>query len=212
MIAIFSRSKNIKFDLNTDSLANSRSKFNNNSLVTGTNEQDRLVGGNKDQEIQGYSEDDYLNGAAGADLLRGGKGNDELIGGQGNDTLAGWNGNDILVGVDPTDANPGYQEIDRLQGHGGKDTFVLGDANTVYYNHQGTGAESWQDRAIIKDFSSAKDTIQLHGSADNYQLVAFSSGTKIFYGETGTQFKELIAIVKNVNTNLDLSGSEFTYV
>lgn len=205
-------SSNIKLDLNTDELENASSSINNSSLVTGTSNSDSLIGGNANQEIKGFAGDDYLDGGAGADLLRGGNGDDRLIGGRGNDKIIGWEGDDILIGVDPTKTNRGYQEIDRLSGNGGKDTFVLGDVDGVYYNHGGTRAESWQDRAIIGDFDINQDTIQLHGSPGQYQLVTGSQDTKIFYGETETSFNELIAIVKNVTTDLDLLGSQFTYL
>lgn len=115
-------SNNIKLDLNTDGLETTSltsSEVNNSPLVTGTSNSDLLMGGNANQTIKGFAGNDSLDGGAGADWVRGGNGNDELVGGQGNDRLAGGKGNDILVGVNSTSTNPGYQEVDRLNGHAG---------------------------------------------------------------------------------------------
>ena len=101
--------------------------------------------------------------------------------------------------------------MDRLWGNAGADTFVLGDANGAYYNHGGTLMQGIGDYALIMDFNASKDSIRLHGSADNYKLRGLGSHTGIFYGETGSNPNELIGIVNGISSGLELSGAEFSF-
>jgi hypothetical protein len=107
--------------------------------LIGTNQDDSLDGTEGNDNISGQQGKDTLNGWGGDDTLFGGEGKDELIGGTGDDILGGQgneeNSPDILNGVDPNAVNPGRGEIDTLTGGNGPDTFVLGDANNVYYNN-----------------------------------------------------------------------------
>ena len=96
--------------------------------------------------------------------------------------------------------------MDRLLDNAGADPLVLGDVNGAYYNHR-----SMTDYANILDFKSDEDSIQLHGSADNYKLRGLGSHTGIFYGETGSNLHELIGIVKEISSGLELSGAEFSF-
>ena len=171
-------------------------------LVEGTNGRDRLVGGAGSQIIKGLG---------GRDLLKGGSGNDELIGDRGHDSLRGEHDDDVLIGVNSTLVNPGFGEVDRLWGNAGADTFVLGDANGAYYNHGGTPMQGMGDYAFIMDFNASEDSIQLHGSADNYKLTGSGSYTRIFYGEIGSDPNELIGIVRGSSSGLELSGAEFSF-
>lgn len=124
----------------------------------------------------------------------GGAGNDTLTGNDANNDLNGGAGNDRLTGVDPKDGLAGYGENDTLTGGSGYDTFVLGDSDTAYYNY-GSG------NAIIKDFNSWEDTLQLHGNADNYSVD--SSGGGWFFGSDNTILKyqgEQIATLEGVSS------------
>ncbi len=179
------------FDLNLSS-----SKFayaSNNSSIRGTTGNNKLYGGDTNQE------------------LRGGDGNDTLIGGRGNDLLLGGNGNDVLIGVSIVEANPGYNQLDRLRGDAGIDVFVLGDSDRAYYNHDTTQVAGRADRASILDFNLSQDIIQLHGSASDYQLKVAASGTEILYTANNSGLDELIGFVNGVS-GLDLSSSQFNYV
>ena len=53
--------------------------------------------------------------------------------------------------------------MDTLTGGAGADTFVLGEAGTVFYADELSG-----DLANITDFVSNEDTIQLAGSSSDY--------------------------------------------
>ncbi|MCB8765102.1 polysaccharide deacetylase family protein [Planktothrix agardhii] len=199
-----------------------------NDTLSGGVGNDSLSGGADNDKLNGNAGNDLLNGDAGNDTLSGGVGNDKLSGGAdndklngnagndllngdaGKDTLNGGDGDDTLIGVDSTSATPGKEEIDVLTGGQNKDRFVLGDSSQAYYNDTGSG-----DYALISDFKLNNDTIQLYGSASNYQLqsrysLSGNTGTAIWLTTSGS--KELIAIVKADKT-LNLTDSKaFSFV
>ncbi|MEH1863566.1 MAG: SdiA-regulated domain-containing protein [Nostoc sp.] len=175
---------------------------------------DILDGGAADDILLGELGNDNLNGGAGNDNLNGGAGNDNLNGGTGNDTILGGLGNDILAGGGGNDRliawGGGTNEIDRLNGDGDADTYILGDASSVFYANSGNG-----DYADIVSFQ-ASDRIQLKGSADNYFLGSasvsgFSSSSVGIFANNGTQL-ELIAVVESgLNRNL-ATDTRFVFV
>lgn len=184
-------------------------------VVRGSSGGDVLNGGAGSDRLYGRGGSDVLNGGAGSDYLYGGGRSDVLNGGAGSDRLYGGGGNDILIGVDPTSQTPGASEVDYLNGGNGQDTFVLGDSNTAYYSF-GT-ATRVLDVAVIEDFDSSKDKIQLHGNSNNYFLRSYnkvsigdleSSAVGIFSAE-----REIIGLVMGSdNHNLDLDSNSFEYV
>lgn len=115
-------------------------------------------GGN--DTIYGNTNNDTLLGNTGNDYLNGWSGNDYLFGESGSDTLVGGSGNDFLYGSDSTTYNSG--EYDVLNGGSGMDTFVLGQSWGNHY--QGAG------HAIIQDYNSLYDYIQVKGSASSFRL------------------------------------------
>jgi Ca2+-binding RTX toxin-like protein len=138
-----------------------------------------------------------------------------LIGNAGVNILKGNQGKDILIAVNPDAANPGMGEVDWLTGGGNADTFVLGDATGVYYRHPNDAAEGMKDYAMITDFQSSEDVIQLHGSAADYRLETTSqelpAGTAIYQiNGVNNEQKDLIAVVQNVS-NLNLDESYFAF-
>ena len=132
-------------------------------------------------------------GNKGNDSLSGDVGNDQLFGGQDNDTLLGGDGFSNSTAV-----------IDSLVGGLGSDVFVFGDSDRAYYTVDGDG-----DYALVADFNANTDTIQLHGSSGDYNLVGILGNTGIL--KVGTGADELIGIVEGV-TSLDLTDPYFTYV
>ena len=157
-----------------------------------------------------------LTATTGDDAIAGSEARDLLVGGQGSDRLNGGAGNDKLTGADPNSLTPGALQIDYLNGGAGRDTFVLGDANTAYYSFG--IANRVLDVAVVEDFSSTDDKIQLHGNANEYSLRKFSNGVTIGYGETFgastgifTANREIIGLVMGSET-LDLNSSSFEYV
>lgn len=204
-------------------------------VKSGTPSNDSFFGGAR-------SVDNVFIGKYGNDILNGGYGNDFLVGGQGNDILNGSFGNDILVGGHGDDflngtgrfdsASPvslGRGEIDILVGGIGKDTFRLWDGSgrsgiSVSYDNADSTTAGVSDYALIYDFNSNEDVIQLTVRVDftvltpvKYSLGASPSGlptgTGIFVDNPGTSSNELIAILQDVSTNsLSLSGSYFSFV
>ncbi|MEM9924367.1 MAG: hypothetical protein AAF915_11555 [Cyanobacteria bacterium P01_D01_bin.50] len=225
-----------------------------NDLVKGNQGKDTLYGDSFEGEpFSTVSGDDTVIGGGGSDLVFGGKGNDslegnngkdELTGGQGNDILDGGNGKDKLIGTDtvffaPQQFGFGAGEKDTLTGGKNNDTFVLGLAealtrqpdgtdgtvqDVVLYDDGNINNNGTQGFALIKDFGFPKDgvsfgvdKIQLTGSESMYSLgaspVGGISGTGIFL-EEGQNTPELIGLVEGISLDtLSLSDStQFVFV
>lgn len=220
---------------------------NNDDIIYGGPGEDRLRGDSSgtvqpianakgNDTIFGGDGKDLLEGGKGNDTLKGGNGNDTLVGGQGNDKLKGGKGEDRLIGTDTDFFGPpklgfGVGEIDTLTGGQDNDKFVLGlaeagtrtkDGNdgkvtdVVLYNN-GNDNNGAQDYALITDFVSGTDKIELAGSQSMYSLgsspIDGTSGTGIFL-EEGQNPAELIGLVKGISQdNLNLTNkSQFIYV
>ncbi|MGK7903927.1 MAG: calcium-binding protein [Hormoscilla sp.] len=172
--------------------------------------------------LRGGQGNDRLFGLDGDDMLLGGGGNDRIVGGRGDDLLEGGDGNDRLIGVRRRNGGkpPGWGEMDTLTGGAGSDTFVLGDANYVYYDDRDRGTMGVRDFAMITDFADG-DTIQLKGIARDYRLGAAPYGSSqdqigIYLDQAGNgmgnSMSELIAIVQGDVSGLNLNSSAFTFV
>lgn len=158
-------------------------------------------------------------------LLLGTPGSDAYIFGRPNknDTLLTRQGNDVLLAVDPGADRPGLGEIDTLAGdrdifevfplpgippveenpRSWQDKFILGDERQPYYI--GSGAD---DYASILDFDPERDIIQLHGTAEDYQLMESSSGTSIYWQQEGES--DLVASLSKVS-DLSLDRDYFQF-
>ncbi|MDY6940670.1 MAG: S8 family serine peptidase [Cyanobacteriota bacterium] len=171
---------------------------------------DNLKGGAGNDRLFGHDDNDTLNGGSGDDRIFGHAGNDVLIGAGENDVLNGGDGRDLLTGVDPDAIEPGIAQIDTLVGGNDGDTFILADASHVYYD-DGVAGPGTSDYALIRSFNPSEgDTIQLRGSAEDYQLGARPAGLP--YGKAiFTSDGELIGIVQG-DTNLNLDSSAFSFV
>ena len=193
---------------------------NNNDLLVGTILDDLAVGGNGEDLLLGYAGNDLLLGRdgndrlygyQGADTLLGENGNDFLQGNQDNDLLDGGSGNDYLSGSNER-AYPEQSNIDSFTGGDGQDKFILGTAYETFYQ---VGQDN--DLAMIADFNSQEDRIQLHGDAQDYSLkvATFSlqnssiSGTYI-YNDAYVD-SEAIAFVAN-QTDLNLAAEYIDFV
>lgn len=178
----------------------------NNTAQTGQRGNDDFIGTDAADVFQGLRGDDDIFGNGGNDTLSGGRGDDDIVGGRGSDIVNGDRGDDFLVGVDTaTTVNPGSNQIDRLIGGLGDDTFFLGNSNQSYY----TDTIS-TDYAIIADYTAGEDLIVLYGSASSYSLgtpaAGLPTGTGIFRGN------ELVAIVQGDTAALSLTGGAFGYL
>jgi Ca2+-binding RTX toxin-like protein len=184
---------------------------------SGTNGNDSLdYAGQDSLYALGYAGNDNLWGDDYNDSIYGGAGNDTLLGYGGNDLLVGGTGSDILKGGAGNDVLDGFswgynREIDQLTGGTGIDTFVLGDATGVSYLGGRTSSGQDESYGLIRDWNSAEDFIQLHGSSSSYHLDknhnwfgSAANDTGIFMGN------DLIGVVVG-STDVSLSR-DFTFV
>ena len=134
---------------------------------------DRIFASAEDDRVFGDEGNDFARGGDGSDTLFGGLGQDTLIGDSGNDTLFGGNGSDRLIGVDTTSSNTNYgrNTIDAIGGEADSDTFVLGQENAVFYNSNSNGLGT-EDYALIADFETGRDSLELVGSFGDYSFGA----------------------------------------
>ena len=204
------------------------------AVEIGTPSNDSFFGGDGvvDDAFFGGDGNDVLNGGDGNDVLNGEDGNDSLTGSFGNDILIGGLGDDFLNGTGRFDsASPvslGMGEIDILVGGTGTDTFTLWDGSgrtgiSISYDDADSTTAGLNDYALIADFNSSKDVIQLTSGVGStilapvkYSLGASPSGlptgTGIFVDNPGTDQNELIAILYDVSPDsLSLSDSYFSF-
>lgn len=186
---------------------------------------DTLIGGNNDDRLFGRGGNDILNGGEGVNILEGSSGNDVLFagsegdimrGGTGNDTLVAF-GNDTLTGVERTFSAPGRRERDVLIGGQGASRFVLGRSlgSKVFYDDGNNSTAGDDDFALITNFTSGEDTIQLEGVNTDYGLIFDDFG----FGTSATDTKivllnsdgpdETIGIVQDVT---GFVGGDFRFV
>ena len=149
--------------------------------------------------LEGKAGDDILNGSSIGDRLFGGDDDDLINGRRGDDWVDGGNGYDRLYGHEGRDTLSGFEsnhnDVDRMWGGTEADTFVLGwsdlSGNRIHYS-RGWG------HAIIEDFNSNEDKIQLAGNLDRSD---YSLGTGNWRGgarDTGIYYRNnLIGIILN---------------
>jgi hypothetical protein len=194
----------------------------NSESISGESTNDIIMAGaGNDRIFDAGTSNDLIFGEDGNDYIFAGGGNDTLVGGNGNDTLEGGSGNDRYVGVDGTStSNLGRGEIDLFGAGAGSDTYVLGSSANVFYDDGNAATAGTNDYALIEFFNPFVHTIELHGAASDYVLgsspISGVNGTGIFLDTNGNgvfnSTDELIAIVQQVNGQLNLNDSSFVYV
>jgi Ca2+-binding RTX toxin-like protein len=140
-------------------------------------------------------------GNALANTLVGSTNNDLLFGNGGNDSVSGGVGNDNLQGALGTSLGRG--EIDTLTGGAGNDVFILGSTAGAFYNDGSPTSPGITDYALVTDFQTGTDRLQLKGSAANYYLGAHTvpglSGEGLFLEAGATD--ELVAVIQGAGVN-----------
>ena len=125
---------------------------------------------------------------------------DLAVGFKPNQLVYSRSGNDTVLGYQPITPNLGSPQIDVLIGdlavedpafRQWSDTFILGDWSKPYYSNGDTNNFGVNDFALVVDFNSNQDTIQLYGTANNYQAVNLGLGS---------------ALVQQKNTGADVVG------
>ena len=111
--------------------------------------------GGNDAVFGGFGSD-FIDGGIGEDTIEGGRGDDTILGGDDADVLSGGIGADIVFGGDGDDIiHTGEGKSDILTGGAGADTFEFTAALAV---------SGVRDRAIIVDFDTSEDMIDLNGA------------------------------------------------
>lgn len=142
-------------------------------------------------------------------------GSDVAIGFRPSQIVWGRTGNDLLLGYQPTNPNP--TQVDILLGdlaiedpafREWNDTFVLGDWTRPYYTNGPAIDFGLGSLALIADFSTELDTIQLYGNAEDYQLLDLGFGTAVLF-EDETELDPIGFLLGA--SDLNLSDSYFEY-
>ena len=101
----------------------------------------------------------------------------------------GRTGNDTLLSFQPNQPDPGDVQIDLFIGDVAiddplfrqwNDTFVLGDFTQGYYDNGVPANFGLTDFGFIADFNPQLDSIELYGSANDYQVLDVGIGSAIF--------------------------------
>ncbi|UWR25823.1 cadherin-like domain-containing protein [Sulfitobacter sp. S223] len=132
----------------------------------------------------------------------------------GSDILQGTEGDDTLMGVDLTAALPGAGERDVAAGYAGEDTFVMGDANGVFYDDGVAASSGIDDFLYVWDFSTTEDILLLHGIASDYfveiDAATLPEGAAIWLTGDTDSADELIGILGGL-TEFDLNAENVSY-
>lgn len=88
-------------------------------------------------------------------------GPNRITGTSASDRLLGTADADLISGIPAGDARLGAATVDRMTGGAGRDVFVLGDARGVFYDDGNASNGGRSDYAVITDFVSGTDRLQL---------------------------------------------------
>ena len=150
-------------------------------------------------------------------------GSDTAIAFRPDQFVWGRTGNDVVVGYQAdredeqaqTDILVGDLAVEDPQNRTWSDTFILGDWWRPYYSAPATEFNNLSldnlntlDAAIITDFDRSKDTLQLHGRVEDYQLLGISSGTAVLRTADGQI--DLVALLP-FSRELDLAAPYFQF-
>lgn len=138
--------------------------------------------------------------------------NQTLWGTEANDSIIGGPGNDIVSGVSLTGSTSG--QVDILIGSTGADTFILADSRGAFYNDGIDGTLGTNDYALIQDFQSGVDKLQL--LAGNYFTTRVGSSLNIYWDRNAngrfetilSNSDELVAVIQNSS----ISSGDVIYI
>lgn len=133
-----------------------------------------------------------------------------IVGRDGNDTFIGYNPSSSISKIDIMygDITPGDFGDNSGISTNWNNIFKLGDTKQPYYLDDNVfGSEGY---AFIVDFDKEYDTIKLHGTPDNYDLITTDEGTGIFYLDNNQGRQDLIAFFLD-SQDLELNQNYFEY-
>ena len=104
----------------------------------------------------------------------------------GSDTIVGTSADETICGVPASSTLWGRNSIDTLTGGGGRDVFVLGSGTRVYYDDGNAKTTGNKDYALITDFSSGVDKLQVASGFQHFHSKATLNGQAGFavYADT----------------------------
>ncbi len=180
------------------------------TVLTGTEQGDRLVGDDNSNALEGLGGNDRLIGKNGVDVLSGGDGDDLLRGNRGNDRLNGQNDNDRLVGGAGRDNLQGGKGRDRLfgdqgndllRGDRGRDILVGGAGRDGFALQPGQGSDR------ILDFTDGDDRLgilDISLTPDDFRVRQVGNNTVI--GINGQRVAVLVGISADLITANDFAN------
>ncbi|MBT5308096.1 MAG: DUF4114 domain-containing protein, partial [Rhodospirillaceae bacterium] len=133
-----------------------------NDVITGGDENDKLIGGSGNDTLTGGAGKDNLQGGDGNDILTGGSGDDKLTGGDGNDTFVFHQGdgkdtiNDFGVGDTMVFEGTWFDDDDFSVKQKGDDSIVT----------FGKG----EDKVEVKVKDTDKDDLQVQNNGEGYSI------------------------------------------
>lgn len=162
--------------------------FDIDTVIDGTDGNDRLTGTDLGDTINGFDGADTINGGGGddvivagrttadlRDIVYGGEGNDQIDGGHGNDSLRGDDGDDSIDGGYGADTVVGGTGNDMLSGAPSGDVLFGGDGDDLLNGGFGFDREVGGDGADrffhVGVLGHGTDWIQDYDGAENDVLV-----------------------------------------
>ena len=191
-----------------DSSDRSHEAFGSDTIRGGEG-QDSLFGGNGDDVLIAGLGSNFISGDGGNDRVVGEDDPDTSIGGQGSNTIFGVNSSDRLISVEinpDLNDNSGRNTIDIINGEAEGDTFVLGqqiEGEDVVFYDSGSNGLGTNDYALITDFETGEDNLELVGSFSDYIFAVsptgLPSGVGVYSGQKSSS--ELIAILEDISVS-----------
>ena len=191
-----------------DSSDRSHEAFGSDTIRGGEG-QDSLFSGNGDDVLIAGLGSNFISGDGGNDRVVGEDDPDTSIGGQGSNTIFGVNSSDRLISVEinpDLNDNSGRNTIDIINGEAEGDTFVLGqqiEGEDVVFYDSGSNGLGTNDYALITDFETGEDNLELVGSFSDYIFAVsptgLPSGVGVYSGQKSSS--ELIAILEDISVS-----------
>lgn len=156
--------------------------YDNDDIINGGENLDFIYGGNGNDTIHGGNGLNIIFGEDGDDTITDGKGDSYLDGGNGNDTIFGGFGNDVIIGGSGDDELHGEDGNDVIAGNDGDDLLYGEDGNDTLYADAGND-ELHGGNGNDSLFGGDSDDILYGDSGDDY--LEAGNGTDTLYGGIG---------------------------
>ncbi|KMW70692.1 DUF4347 domain-containing protein [Limnoraphis robusta] len=151
-----------------DSIPISLEGTENDDILFGSNESERIVGLGGNDWIFGEAGNDSLEGNLGNDFIKGGSGDDIIDGGSGNDVLFGWLGEDTLFGNSGNNTLFGGTNDLFIPDLNGRDWLISGDNDDFLQGNEGNDVISGGNGNDLA--FGGKDDDKIYGDLGNDTL------------------------------------------